>query len=188
MLLDGVKQYGAGNWKCILRSYSFHTKRTAVDLKDKYRNILRARERKNKQSSTTRICLSSKSNDVTSCCHQLPLLMEKDVLERDTAALEQRTTVCNRQTSSSPMTEPSSSKTEQANDSPQRNILTRTTILGRTWGDQQLMGRLRPLQFGVQNNSIGIEKKEEGSVEEVSVQAPSPMKLTRLLCSSDIEP
>ncbi len=44
-LLDGVARYGAGNWKKILSSYSFHSKRTAVDLKDKYRNILRAQER-----------------------------------------------------------------------------------------------------------------------------------------------
>lgn len=45
MLLEGVARYGAGNWKKILSSFQFHHKRTAVDLKDKYRNILRAQER-----------------------------------------------------------------------------------------------------------------------------------------------
>lgn len=51
MLIEGVRRYGAGNWKKILSSYEFHVKRTAVDLKDKYRNILRAQER---ERSTTR--------------------------------------------------------------------------------------------------------------------------------------
>lgn len=46
MLLDGVAVYGAGNWKKILNSYHFHWKRTAVDLKDKYRNMTRARIRR----------------------------------------------------------------------------------------------------------------------------------------------
>lgn len=45
MLLDGVKRFGAGSWKKILSTYEFHWKRTAVDLKDKYRNILKGRER-----------------------------------------------------------------------------------------------------------------------------------------------
>lgn len=45
MLLDGVRRYGAGNWENILCSYHFHLKRTAVDLKDKYRNILRTQQR-----------------------------------------------------------------------------------------------------------------------------------------------
>lgn len=39
----------AGKWKTILRNYPFHAKRTTVDLKDKYRNILRAREREKRQ-------------------------------------------------------------------------------------------------------------------------------------------
>jgi hypothetical protein len=34
-----------GRWKCILHAYPFHPKRTAVDLKDKWRNILRKQER-----------------------------------------------------------------------------------------------------------------------------------------------
>lgn len=46
MLLDGVRVHGVGNWKKILVSYRFHWKRTAVDLKDKYRNITRAKMRK----------------------------------------------------------------------------------------------------------------------------------------------
>lgn len=45
MLLDGVRIFGPGRWKKILSSYDFHHKRTAVDLKDKYRNVLRAQER-----------------------------------------------------------------------------------------------------------------------------------------------
>lgn len=48
MLLDGVKRFGAGSWKKILCTYEFHWKRTAVDLKDKYRNILKARDRQKK--------------------------------------------------------------------------------------------------------------------------------------------
>lgn len=45
MLVDGIRKFGVGNWKRILCAYEFHEKRTAVDLKDKYRNILRAEER-----------------------------------------------------------------------------------------------------------------------------------------------
>lgn len=48
MLLAGVARFGVGNWKKILSEYKFHHKRTAVDLKDKYRNILRAQERQTK--------------------------------------------------------------------------------------------------------------------------------------------
>lgn len=44
-LLLGVARFGAGNWKRILAAYKFNPKRTAVDLKDKYRNILRAEDR-----------------------------------------------------------------------------------------------------------------------------------------------
>lgn len=46
MLMEGVRRFGAGNWKKILNSYQFHWKRTAVDLKDKYRNVMRAKARK----------------------------------------------------------------------------------------------------------------------------------------------
>lgn len=42
-LTDGVKKYGAGNWKKILCHYKFHWKRTPVDLKDKYRNMMKMR-------------------------------------------------------------------------------------------------------------------------------------------------
>lgn len=51
MLLDGVRAFGVGNWKKILNSYQFHWKRTAVDLKDKYRNITRAKMRRMNASS-----------------------------------------------------------------------------------------------------------------------------------------
>ena len=40
MLLEGITRFGCGNWKQILPSYKFHDKRTNVDPKDKYRNIL----------------------------------------------------------------------------------------------------------------------------------------------------
>ncbi|EME26576.1 hypothetical protein Gasu2_17440 [Galdieria sulphuraria] len=36
----GISQFGVGRWKNILYSYPFHPKRTCVDLKDKYRNML----------------------------------------------------------------------------------------------------------------------------------------------------
>ncbi|CAN8069977.1 unnamed protein product [Agarophyton chilense] len=48
-LLEGVRKYGAGKWKKILTCYEFHWKRTAVDLKDKYRNIIRAQEREKRK-------------------------------------------------------------------------------------------------------------------------------------------
>lgn len=46
MLMEGVRVFGVGNWKKILNSYRFHWKRTAVDLKDKYRNMTRAKMRR----------------------------------------------------------------------------------------------------------------------------------------------
>lgn len=46
MLMEGVRVFGVGNWKKILNCYQFHWKRTAVDLKDKYRNMTRAKLRK----------------------------------------------------------------------------------------------------------------------------------------------
>ena len=46
MLMEGVRIHGVGNWKKILNSYRFHWKRTAVDLKDKYRNMTRAKLRR----------------------------------------------------------------------------------------------------------------------------------------------
>lgn len=40
-LRKGVKKYGAGNWKFILNMYSdIFDDRTAVDLKDKWRNLI----------------------------------------------------------------------------------------------------------------------------------------------------
>lgn len=40
-LMDGVKKYGKGNWSEILKNYPFHKKRSSVDLKDKYRNLMK---------------------------------------------------------------------------------------------------------------------------------------------------
>lgn len=60
-LLEGVRKHGAGKWKKILNSYSFHRKRTAVDLKDKYRNMLRARERQKAR------CASPAAAALSSC-------------------------------------------------------------------------------------------------------------------------
>lgn len=46
LLLEGVALYGIGNWKTILsRMHGFHPKRTPMNLKDKFRNMLRARMR-----------------------------------------------------------------------------------------------------------------------------------------------
>ncbi|XP_042499376.1 uncharacterized protein LOC122077491 isoform X2 [Macadamia integrifolia] len=42
-LVEGVSRYGAGRWSKIKRiSFASHTYRTSVDLKDKWRNLLRA--------------------------------------------------------------------------------------------------------------------------------------------------
>jgi Myb-like DNA-binding domain len=52
LLVEGVRVYGVGNWKLILASSGkgpgsrFHPRRTPVDLKDKWRNLSRARQRK----------------------------------------------------------------------------------------------------------------------------------------------
>jgi Myb-like DNA-binding domain len=47
LLMEGVRAFGAGNWKQILASSpAFHWKRTPVDLKDKWRNLTRARQRR----------------------------------------------------------------------------------------------------------------------------------------------
>ncbi len=43
-MLDGVRKYGVGNWKMIQTSYAFDH-RTSVDLKDKYRNLMKAQGR-----------------------------------------------------------------------------------------------------------------------------------------------
>lgn len=61
MLLEGVRLFGVGNWKKILNTYQFHLKRTAVDLKDKYRNITRAKIRRMNASSQSD--LSSVTSD-----------------------------------------------------------------------------------------------------------------------------
>ena len=40
-LTRGVQKYGAGAWRQILDTHSFHAHRTNVDLKDKWRNMLK---------------------------------------------------------------------------------------------------------------------------------------------------
>ena len=40
LLRKGVRKFGAGNWKQILRAYPFNSVRTTVCLKDKWRNIM----------------------------------------------------------------------------------------------------------------------------------------------------
>ncbi|KAL6057118.1 Myblike DNA-binding domain containing protein [Balamuthia mandrillaris] len=51
-LMQGVKKYGAGNWATIRQNFTFHSRRTTVDLKDKYRNLLRAQERERQKRRT----------------------------------------------------------------------------------------------------------------------------------------
>lgn len=34
-----MERFGIGSWKKILETFRFHEKRTAVDLKDKWRNV-----------------------------------------------------------------------------------------------------------------------------------------------------
>lgn len=38
-LKKGVETYGVGHWRTILERYPFHSRRTNVDLKDKWRNL-----------------------------------------------------------------------------------------------------------------------------------------------------
>lgn len=44
-LIRGVEKFGVGKWTSILKNFSFHKKRSAIDLKDKYRNMVRAKRR-----------------------------------------------------------------------------------------------------------------------------------------------
>jgi hypothetical protein len=46
-LLQGVQRHGVGQWEPILAAHRdvFHPKRTAVDLKDKYRNVMKQQQR-----------------------------------------------------------------------------------------------------------------------------------------------
>ena len=46
MLEHGVRIFGHGNWKRILNAYAFHSKRSPVDLKDKWRNLNRSKAKK----------------------------------------------------------------------------------------------------------------------------------------------
>lgn len=48
-LREGVRRYGVGNWRLILMGYSF-ANRTAVDLKDKWRNIQKMERRAQKRA------------------------------------------------------------------------------------------------------------------------------------------
>jgi len=41
MLREGVSAYGLGKWAEILKAYDFHKHRTNVDLKDKWRNMVK---------------------------------------------------------------------------------------------------------------------------------------------------
>ena len=43
-LLEGVSKYGLGKWKFILGEFEFHSTRSSVDLKDKFRNLKRQEE------------------------------------------------------------------------------------------------------------------------------------------------
>ncbi|KAK4538710.1 hypothetical protein CDCA_CDCA19G4735 [Cyanidium caldarium] len=53
LLLEGVALYGIGHWKRILHNMDgFHPKRTPMNLKDKFRNILRARMRQAEASGS----------------------------------------------------------------------------------------------------------------------------------------
>lgn len=72
MLLDGVRVYGVGSWKKILNSYRFHWKRTAVDLKDKYRNITRAKLRRINASSSSDLGSNPNECDLSGNALSLP--------------------------------------------------------------------------------------------------------------------
>jgi Myb-like DNA-binding domain len=53
MLYAGVRRCGAGKWKVILATYPFNARRTPVDLKDKWRNVLKKERRRVKAASRT---------------------------------------------------------------------------------------------------------------------------------------
>ena len=40
-VIEGVDEYGVGNWKEILQAYPFHKSRTNISIKDKYRTLLK---------------------------------------------------------------------------------------------------------------------------------------------------
>jgi hypothetical protein len=46
MLRAGVRRFGVGKWKHILTAYPFNSRRSSVDLKDKWRNILKKEKRR----------------------------------------------------------------------------------------------------------------------------------------------
>ena len=41
---EGVKKFGVGSWARILAAFPFDTARTAVHLKDKWRNLEKAKQ------------------------------------------------------------------------------------------------------------------------------------------------
>lgn len=46
-LVRGVEQYGKGAWADILSNFAFHSKRTSVNLKDRYRTMEKIAEKQN---------------------------------------------------------------------------------------------------------------------------------------------
>jgi Myb-like DNA-binding domain len=48
MLFAGVRRFGAGKWKLILAAYPFNARRSPVDLKDKWRNVLKKEKRRSR--------------------------------------------------------------------------------------------------------------------------------------------
>jgi hypothetical protein len=46
MLRAGVLRFGVGKWKHILTAYPFNVRRSSVDLKDKWRNIMKKENRR----------------------------------------------------------------------------------------------------------------------------------------------
>ena len=43
-MVRGLRRHGPGKWALILSDYDFNANRTSVDLKDKFRNMLRRGE------------------------------------------------------------------------------------------------------------------------------------------------
>jgi hypothetical protein len=52
MLFAGVRRFGPGKWKLILAAYPFNARRSPVDLKDKWRNVLKKQQRRTRNAKT----------------------------------------------------------------------------------------------------------------------------------------